>query len=208
MKTVFKPILTVIFCIGFTGIALGAPTFDIDFYGGDTGLVQGVYDTGEDIRLSEGQSVAVQILISGLETDNGLAGWSLRLNYGEALQSANLLRDNELWPNSLRRPDIGDGYLTIEGMADMGTGVEGDDVLLFSFDLTALEGAAASAITLWDFDMGGAADDVQTLQGDTLDGNQLPVDLATVNSVPIPAGVWLFGSGIVTLITMRRKSQR
>lgn len=207
MKTIIKLILSVTFCIVSTGLAMGAPTFDIDFYGGDTGLVQGDYDTGTNLSLSDGQSVSVDILISGLDEGNGLAGWALRLDYGEGIEASNLDKNSDLWPMSFRQPEILDGYLTIEGLAAPGAGVEGDDLLLFSFDLTSIDSSIVSMLTLWDYDMGGRLDDVQTLLGDTLDGNQLPVDLAMAN-VPIPAAVWMFGSGIVGLMALRRKSQR
>lgn len=207
MKKIFKLILVATLLAGSTGMAIGAPTptFDIDFYGGDTGLVQGVYDTGNNLDLSQGESVSVDILVSGFnEPGDGLAGWALRLDYGEGLSASNLERNTDLWTMAIRRPDIQDGFLTIEGLADFNVGIEGDDNILFSFDLTAMDATMASVLTLWDYDMGGGMADAQTLSGYTLDGAHLPVDLATAN-VPVPAAVWLLGSGLTGLLAIRRR---
>lgn len=211
MKKFFRLFFAATLLFSSGGMAIGAPTptFDIDFYGGDTGLVQGVYDTNTNLSLSAGESVSVDILVSGFnDPGDGLAGWALRLEHGDGLSASNLERNTDLWTMAIRRPDIQDGYLTIEGLADFNVGIEGDDNILFSFDLTAADITTASVLTLWDFDKGGGMDDAQTLSGYTLDGAHLPVDLATINAgdpVPVPAAVWLFGSGLTGLLAIRRR---
>ena len=58
MKVIFKFVIVAALCVGSAGVALGAPTFDIDFYGGSTSLAQGTYDTGTDLSLAAGESVS------------------------------------------------------------------------------------------------------------------------------------------------------
>lgn len=205
MKRIFELVVAAALCIGSAGVAIGAPAFDIDFYGADTGLVRGEYDTNTDLTISDGQSFSVDILASGFEAGNGLMGWSLRLDYGGGLTASNLAANDSLWPLAIRQPVIEDGYLTIEGGAPFNTGVEGDNLLLFSFDLTGTDSTMPSVLTLWDFDKGGPAIDTITLGGDNLDGN-FPVNLGTANAnTPIPPAAWLFGSGLMGLWAFRRK---
>ena len=202
MKLLLKLILVLSVGIGSAATAIGAPVFDIDFYGGDTTLVQGVHDTQTNINLSQGETVLVDILASGFdEPGNGLLSWALCLDYGDSLSAANLQRDTTLWPSAIRQPNIQDGRLTIEGMSFIGN--EGNDLLLFSFELSCLDDTVASTFTLWDLDMGGVSTDVITYKGDKLDG-QFPQQLATAN-VPIPPAILLFGSGALGLLTVRRK---
>ena len=129
MKLLLKLILVLSVGIGSAATAIGAPVFDIDFYGGDTTLVQGVHDTQTNINLSQGETVLVDILASGFdEPGNGLLSWALCLDYGDSLSAANLQRDTTLWPSAIRQPNIQDGRLTIEGMSFIGN--EGNDLLL------------------------------------------------------------------------------
>jgi hypothetical protein len=208
MKVIFKFVIVAALCVGSAGVALGAPTFDIDFYGGSTSLAQGTYDTGADLSLAAGESVSVDVIASGFDPGDGLSGWALRLDYGSGLDAANLGRNANDWPFFLRQPDIQDGYLTVEGMASIGTGIDGDNLLLFSFDLTSTDGTIPSVLTLWDFDQGGVSTDIVTVTpGNALDG-QFPIELAEVNATanaPIPATLWLLGCGISGLLAIRRR---
>ena len=53
-----KLVLATALCLCSAGMAMGAitPTFDIDFYGGDSGLTQGVFDTNTNLDLAAGES--------------------------------------------------------------------------------------------------------------------------------------------------------
>lgn len=202
MKLLQKLILVLAIGLGSAATAIGAPVFDIDFYGGSTSYAQGIYDTQTNINLSQGETVSVDILASGFdEPGNGLLGWALRLDYGDGLSASNLQRDTTLWPMTIRQPDIQDGYLTIEGLSFIGR--EGDNLPLFSFKLTCLEDTAACALTLWDLDMGGVANDLITFNGTELD-DQFPQNMATTNA-PIPPAILLFGSGVLGLLAIPRK---
>lgn len=219
MKLMSKLILATALCLSSAGIAAAAitPTFDIDFYGGDTDLIQGVYDSNTNINLADGESVSVNILVSGFdEQDNGLFGWKLRLNYGLGLEASNLENNTSLWhalgdPNIPATPNNQEGWLAIEGNMNFGlenSDVEGDDLLLFSFDLTATNSSIASGLTLWDFDQGGRMVDILSLNGEDILDGFLPVELATINAdnpVPVPAAVWLLGSGLTSLLAIRRR---
>ncbi|MBU1194478.1 MAG: hypothetical protein KKE62_13430 [Proteobacteria bacterium] len=190
------------------GTAIAVPYFDIDFYGGDSGLLQGEYDTDTNLNLPDGQSVLVDILISGLEPGNGLIGWSLLLNYGDNLNASNIQVNRSDWPLYIDQPDIQAGFLSAQGLAFFGTNVAGDDLLLFSFDITVLNSTDACVLTLWDFDQGGVLDDVMTNQFYVLDGNALPVDLATLNqasAVPLPGSIFFLFISLTGLITLRKK---
>ncbi len=203
MKNIFKLVIAAVLSIVPAAGALSAPAFDIDFYGGSTSLSQGVYDTNTNIGLENGASVSVDIIASGFDEGDGLLGWSLRLDYGDGLLASNLERNYPLWPMAIREASIQNGYLTIEGGTLLNTGAQGDNLLLFSFDLTCIDETASSMLTLWDFDMGGPRSDTISSLGISLD-DHFPVGLATAN-VPIPAAAWLFGSGLLGLLAIRRK---
>jgi len=138
MKKFSVIMLTLLMTIGLGTVASAAPvlSFDIDFYGGDTALTRGVYDTGNTIILpSIGDQVMADIYVSGLnEAANGLAGWALALEYGSHLTALDAYRNTTLWPLAIRPPELVPD-VRVEGFANFGTGQEGDDLLLFTVQL-------------------------------------------------------------------------
>lgn len=203
MKMISKLlVLATALCLFSTGMAIGA-TFEIDFHGGDSGLSQGQYDTGTDLSLNAGQTVSVDVRVSGFDQDAYLTAWGLNFDYGSDLQLSNLEVNSELW-EELRSPLDEGGTLQLEYGLSLNVEDPGDDILLFSFDLTVDNDLLASYLKLEDLD---TRNNTTTNLYQVLDGD-LPVDLASINAdnpVPVPAAVWLLGSGLTSLLAIRRR---
>lgn len=207
MKMMSKLVLATALCLCSAGMAMGAiiPTFDIDFYGGDSGLTEGVFDTNTNLDLAAGESVSVNILMSGIPETDRLDGFGFRLSYGSGLEVSNIDLNAENWADiSEPYTDTDIGCLGIEGLSQFSAELNGDNIFMFSFDLTATSNLDPWVLQLLDLD---DRDNTSTARLEVLD-HHLPVDLATINArdqVPVPAAVWLLGSGLTSLVAIRRR---
>jgi hypothetical protein len=197
--------LAILMAVGMS-TAAHAAYFDIDFYGGTTGLVQGVYDTGATIDLEPGTGwVMASLYISGLD-ELSLYGMAFDLAFDDSNMMISDLDLGDAWGFVFTQA-VTDGHVLVE--AGTVTPQTGDDILLATFMITC---TATSFDELWLMDF----DDVQPgFSGLDPSGNPFDLDqelfpayLASINQVPIPSAVWLFGSGLLGLVGLRRRIGR
>jgi hypothetical protein len=199
-------IFLVVLILG-VGNAFASPTFNIDFYG-LAGLDQGVFDTGQTIILTDPCTVNVALYLSDpdMAANGGLAGYGLQISYDGSL----VLQG----PSSAAAPvgwfdmgsTVGAGYINMTAL-HFPPYPTTTDVLLAQFALT-YDGltTGTAPIILYDLNPGDYAD---TMYGNfelaPIDG-MLPVTVGTIASaVPIPAAIWILGSGLLGLLGLRRK---
>jgi hypothetical protein len=195
--------------------AAGAATvlsFDIDFYGGDTSLAQGVLDTGATIDLAVGDTVKVDLLYNITEVGLWKAGWDVRF-HADNLTAANLvLPAIGAWTPYEDDPQgiISPGHVKFRGQtmnewAFTGLG-PGTNLVLGTFELTGAKRSLMNEIWLYDYNPDGPDWMEGIIYGDDiLDHLVVPTHLASVNVVPVPGAVWLLGSGLAGLVALRRR---
>ncbi|MEW6290910.1 MAG: VPLPA-CTERM sorting domain-containing protein [Thermodesulfobacteriota bacterium] len=215
MKKGSLAMLAATMVFGFSPAAGAAPvlTFDLDFYGGDTSLAQGVLDTGATIDLAVGETVKVDLLYNITEVGLWKAGWDVRF------PADNLTADNLVlpaigaWTPYEDDPQgISPGHVKFRGQtmnewAFTGLG-PGTNLVLGTFELTATKESLMNEIWLYDYNPDGpdwAAGIIY--KGIILDQLVVPTNLASVNVnvVPVPGAVWLLGSGLAGLVALRRR---
>jgi hypothetical protein len=191
--------------------AFATPTlvFNVDFYTNGINPVNNyasqVLDTGQTIILKPGEIVWATVYVSGLnEQGNGLTGFDGIFSW-TASQLAYVAPATpgpvSPWADYFSGSNGGPGYVDIQGMAPIGTGITGDMIPLANFELMCTAGGL-SPLTLNSLGEGWWI----TLTGEDLGGQVSNVALGNINNnVPIPAAVWLFGSGLLGLFGIRRK---
>jgi len=207
MKKGSLAMLAATMVFGFSPAAGAAPvlTFDLDFYGGDTSLAQGVLDTGATIDLAVGESVMVDLLFSITDVSLWKAGWDVRFP-ADNLVASNLFLDGWIpYPDDPQ--GITPGHVRFRGQSSemMGKG-PGENLLLGTFELTCT-GVSLDEIWLYDYNPDGPDWAAGIVYGGIiLDALVVPTHLASVNNVvPVPGAVWLLGSGLAGLVALRRR---
>ncbi len=198
------------------GSAFAAPTFDLDFYSTTNpanNYVRGVYDTGQTITLATDEVVWIDFYVSGITPESlGLVGYGFNMPWNSAMLSWNgpvTLGDIPQTPFIYAAPmgEIGTDHLNIQAGTAMGLDFPtGDNILLATFSLKCT-GQGVSALNFTDWPGQGS---VSWLTADGADfGNLLNGQtLGTIQNsaaMPIPAALWLFGSGLLGLLGFRRK---
>jgi hypothetical protein len=147
---------------------------------------------------------SADITISGLETFN-LAGFSLNVNYDDSL----LAFDSYTLTDELGSFDNFDAEDW--SLGDDGFGTVALDVVSFLVDLGGQSDAFKLATVNFTGDEGAMAGISLSgiLLGDDL-GAPIPftVNGTDINAVPVPAAVWLLGSGLVGIVGLRRRNRK
>jgi hypothetical protein len=216
-------LFVLIFVMAFIwGNASASPviSFDLDFYTNGANVTdnyaKGVFDTGQTITLKTGESVWLDLYVSGFNEEfNGLSAFGIHMTWENSVLNwqapltvksvfKNGFSDPSLQPGAEPVSKIGAGYLDLSGLNF--SAPEGDNILLATFQLVN-SGSGTSPITLSRLHSGDYQD-WATFLGDNLDPQLAnPITLGVVsNPVPIPAAIWIFASGLLGLIGLRRKS--
>jgi hypothetical protein len=202
MKRLSVLLLAILMVFGFS-TAASAVSVEIDFYGGTTGLDQGVYDTGSTITLdwTLGDFVNVDIVMAEVPGDPvGLAAFAFVMPFDPAEVALSDLKPNPGFFTFPANTGIFADFLSVEAFGT--PPLPGDDVVMLSFVLTCT-GTGVFDLVLFDLNdepNSGLGDG--TVLDDLFDGTTV---FATVNQVPVPGAVWLLGSGLLGLVGLRRK---
>lgn len=203
MKKITVILLAVFMVLGVGTAANAAPelSFNIDFYGGTTTYLQGDFDLGETIDLQFGDTVNVDILFT--VTEEGVCGGGFNLAFNPSNLSATNL--------TLTSPFLDMGSSTIEPGNVLAQGVvfppgmfmgPGENIGFASFTFECL---GPSLDELWVYDFNSVTAEWVTETGLCLDDQIDGIHLASISNIPIPGAVWLFGSGLIGLVGLRRR---
>jgi len=194
LKTFF---FALCFCT-LSSTAFSAPIVYFDFNG------DALQDTSASFTL--GESVTVGIYASNIDS-NGLSSWGTEINFDNSQLFSNGYSIDTAWPLVSSANNTSNSLGQIEMLASSFTPQTGTVKLAdIFFDTTS---AGTSQLTLGEIfpaslNFSGFA------SGNGLDLDA-QIDFAAANSeihvsaVPIPAAIWLFGSGLITLIGFARK---
>ena len=140
---------------------------------------------------------------------NAIENTSGGLQAGDVISGNKILRDGSILVN-----DIGSATPATDGVSSIWIS-DGRNVDIISYEIN--QGPAPIAMTTWNYSDGNLYDD--GIAGSPLTGGPFPgfninldigsgnsLTLTSVNSsvVPIPAAIWLFGSGVLSLIGINR----
>ena len=216
MKKVSPVLLATAMIFGLNTAAKAAPvlTFDIDFYGGDTSLIQGELDTGTTIELKKvGDTVMVDLLYSITEVGLWKAGWDVQFPAHNLTATSLILPAIGAWTAYPDDPQgITDGHVRFRGQtmnewAFTGLG-PGENLLLGTFELTGMNASLNNEIWLYDYDPDSPDWAAGIIYGGgVLDLQVVAARLGAVNVVPVPGAVWLLGSGLAGLVALRRRKK-
>ncbi len=172
------------------------------------------WETGTFATGNAGDTLTMDIYAVDLPVDDGLAGYGFVLNWTNP-QAVQWVSPTDL-TNAAKTPwsDFFDsshgtqGDLHIMGMAPIGTSISGTS-LLATLEFNVVDAKKESVFTMKDWDSYGGW--WITGRGNDLApnffGREVIIDpLVTVNPVPIPAGIWLLGSGLLGLLGLRRRN--
>ena len=206
MKRFFIACLAMFMLVGFSGAASAAPVLSFDL------------DTPDDFVLNPGESLTVDLYAVVLDDLDPLGILYELQTFGFNLQyDASLLNitdgsiNPEWWFGTLEWDFTTDGLLVGVGAYFNFTpppyGIASP--MLLGNITFEYEAPGQSALTIFDTDNGGTYADFalagdfagQDLDDQIADGLQI----GGINNVPIPAAVWLLGSGLIGLVGLRRK---
>lgn len=199
MKKLLMALLAAVIFSGF-GIpirAAAAPVlnFTIEF--------DGIDFTGKTFNLRRKDSVEVEIFFS--LSDGGAVGAGFDLSFDNRLLSASNLELGPGW-NDPGGSGIDDksGHVFFEGLAFSPI----DAGLLIAFDFACIKNGIAP------LKLGDLNDQPNWLvivnSGQLILDDQLipPIEIASVNQVPIPGAIWLLGTGIIGVLGLRKNIRR
>jgi len=159
--------------------------------------------------VNQGETFSLTVQGSGFDT---IVGGGLNLSFDASILQINSVTINQ----SVFEFYIGGG--TEEGILDNSFGqllntsfntffgAAGDfDIMDINFTAvgSGVSNLALSESSLWVF-----ADDLGGYYGDQITFDPATVQVASVSAVPIPAAVWLFGSGLIGLAGVARRSSK
>jgi hypothetical protein len=233
MRRVFVFLLAIFMTIGISTAASASPVdpppsllFTLDFRGGDQNFPQwpdGPCDTCTTINLVEGNSVYVDILVSTInfEAGDGLKTFGFSLSFLPFRLDGKLVEFGADWDPTYSSIPAGvsiPGLIAVSG--ESSGPVAGENILLASFEFTCTGvGHAADEIVVldnpatqdftywlgpgdWPYTKPNLDEFLSGEEGCGLSGSIKNVP------VPVPATLFLLGSGILGLVGVRRKIKK
>ena len=197
MKKLFILIVAITMALGLASMASAALTFQLDF--GQDGTYENYYE------LLVGDVVSIDLYVSNV-ADPGLISMGFDIVYDPA-QLAVVESGTDIdWANWY----LGTGVMQYAPELEMKggrmqPGLSGDLIKLATIEFECIA-LGLSELWLFDSDRGGSFDDFVLADGTVHDGEiKDGIMVAQINNVPIPAAVWLLGSGLLGLVGLRRK---
>ena len=209
IKVLFLMFVVSIFTVpAFAGVEATSPVF--------------WWDVNEDMMpdtevfLSPGDTLEANLYISGLVGEYGCTWIEMNINYiSPEMFEVTDVNDSHLHLGfeNLRLETAVPGQFFQRGGYILGYNLIGNDKpILGEYDVMGVSGLYFPGIRLTANDNITADANILLETEDILFGNwgdPLPIDMdtyaLTINPVPIPGAVWLFGSGLLWLIGIRRK---
>ena len=216
MRKFLTIVLAVFMVLGFSAMASATLTFNLDF--GQDGSYEDYWE------LLPSEFVFIDLYVSGVPSGEpiynyqndvwikGLLNMGIDIVYDPAAIEITPGTEFRMDPMSGTADWSTPGHIFMEG-SDMLTfimgrdGLYGDDILVGTIELHCLGPFGITELWLYDLDHGGPFSDWALLDETVLDGDiSGGILLAEINQVvPIPGAVWLFGSGLIGLVGLRRR---
>ena len=150
-----------------------------------------------------GDQIGLDINVSGLE-DVDLGSFDLNLNYEDTFLSFDsyvlgnglgvIPDDADDWSPG----DLGGGVINLAELSWLPDLISQPDAFSLATIFFTGSSVGASSLSFSDVDLGDE-------WGDPIDAS---LETGSVNVVPVPAAVWLFGSGLIGLLGFRRKIRK
>ena len=129
--------------------------------------------------------------------------WATNLNI-DGVSGWRLPTSDECWNDNCTGSEMGNLFYNVLGgsAGSSITTTHNDNYMLFSNVQSDFYWATTSTGTAWPFDM---SDGSQTRSHKNYSLYSWPVQSGDISTVPLPAAMWLFGSGIIGMIAVARR---
>jgi hypothetical protein len=159
--------------------------------------------SSQNVGVGEQFSIVVEAI---MEPGESLSSLDFDIDYNSSILGYNSA--SGMMPG----PEWGDNDFA---SADFGPGIANMNGSTFEADLSWQDGPGGFVISTFTFEALAIGMDVLDItyhdffnESYEIDGNELHLESANINVVPIPGAVWLLGTGLMGLVGLRRKMKK
>jgi hypothetical protein len=208
LKKTMLMALAVFMVLGTTGLALAYSTagqYEVVFWWDTDG---DLLTTETDVTLAPGDTLNASLYVSGIDSGYGWSSFTAEIGWDDTLfNNPAITVDDTTWggPEGPGNESVGPPFYANQGAAP-GVFNSGDDIKLLDITLENFGGVPTVLVTDGDGLTSMGMDWSTHVAANWPAGASFEAQDLNINAVPVPAAVWLLGSGLLGLVGIRRRN--